>query len=69
MDLLLDICGTIIKVVIFSTQNIGIKAVWKKDSQWNNVEADLSFIIDDLKDLPVIIEEMEEGIARKFREN
>ena len=37
-------------------QNIGMKAVWKKDSQWNNVEAD--FIIDDLKDLPLIIEEV-----------
>ena len=62
---MLDICGAIIRVVIFSAQNIGMKVVWEKDSQWNNVEAD--FIIDDLKDLPVIIEEMEEGIARKFR--
>ncbi|OAS89532.1 MULTISPECIES: HAD family hydrolase [Metabacillus] len=34
-------------------QNVGMKGVWKQDSQWNHVEAD--FIINDLAELPSII--------------
>jgi putative hydrolase of the HAD superfamily len=37
-------------------KNIGILGVWKKDIQWSNVEAD--FIVDDLKELPLIIQEV-----------
>ena len=37
-------------------KNIGMIGVWKKDRQWNNVEAD--FIIDDLSELPLIINEI-----------
>ncbi|MDC3415271.1 HAD family hydrolase [Terrihalobacillus insolitus] len=36
--------------------NIGMLGVWKKDLQWNNVEAD--FIVEDLKELPLIIHEL-----------
>ncbi len=36
-----------------AAQNVGIKGIWKKDFQWNNVEAD--FIVDDLAQLPLII--------------
>lgn len=32
---------------------IGMLGVWKRDRQWNNVEAD--FVIDDLKELPLIV--------------
>lgn len=35
-------------------RNIGMLAVWKKDLHWKNVDAD--FIIEDLKELPLIIE-------------
>ncbi|WP_332698175.1 HAD family hydrolase [Halalkalibacter lacteus] len=37
-----------------AAQKVGMKGIWKKDSQWNNVETD--FIIDDLGELPLIIE-------------
>ena len=36
-------------------KNIGMIGVWKKDRQWNHVEAD--FIIEDLDELPLIIYE------------
>ncbi|WP_057914288.1 HAD family hydrolase [Peribacillus muralis] len=39
-----------------AAQNVGMKGVWKRDFQWNNVEAD--FIIDDLAELPLIIEKL-----------
>ena len=39
---------------IKAAQNVGMKGIWKKDIQWNNVEAD--FIIEDLGELPLIIE-------------
>jgi putative hydrolase of the HAD superfamily len=39
-----------------AAQNVGIKGIWKKDFQWNNIEAD--FIVDDLAELPSIIENL-----------
>ncbi|SFC58109.1 putative hydrolase of the HAD superfamily [Bacillus sp. OV322] len=39
-----------------AAQNAGMKGIWKKDFQWNNVEAD--FIVDDLAELPSIIENL-----------
>ncbi|OIK11897.1 HAD family hydrolase [Bacillus sp. MUM 13] len=39
-----------------AARNVGMKAIWKKDFQWNNVEAD--FIVDDLAELPLIIENL-----------
>lgn len=36
-----------------AAQNVGIKGIWKKDFQWNNIEAD--FTIDDLSELTSII--------------
>jgi putative hydrolase of the HAD superfamily len=41
---------------IKGAQNIGMKGIWKRDSQWDNVEAD--FVIDDLRELLFIIEEV-----------
>lgn len=35
------------------SQNIGMKSIWKKDIQWEDVEAD--FTVNDLKELPLII--------------
>ncbi|MEK4626816.1 HAD-IA family hydrolase [Solibacillus sp. FSL R7-0682] len=37
-----------------AARNVGMKAVWKKDFQWDNVEADA--IVQDLLELPIIIE-------------
>lgn len=37
-------------------KSIGMLGVWKKDIQWHNVDAD--FIVDDLKGLPLIIQEL-----------
>lgn len=39
-----------------AAQNVGMKGIWKKDFQWNNVKAD--FIVDDLAELPLIIENL-----------
>ncbi|NRD79813.1 HAD family hydrolase [Bacillus sp. BRMEA1] len=37
-----------------AAQNVGMIGIWKKDHQWNSVEAD--FIIADLAELPLIID-------------
>ena len=36
-----------------AAQTIGMKGIWKKDFQWNNVQAD--FTVNDLGELPLII--------------
>ncbi|WP_100406995.1 HAD family hydrolase [Bacillus solitudinis] len=36
-----------------AAQNIGLKGIWKKNQQWNSVDA--YFIVDDLAELPSII--------------
>jgi putative hydrolase of the HAD superfamily len=36
-----------------AAQNVGMKAIWKKDFQWDNVEAD--YIVNDLAEIPIII--------------
>ncbi|WEG14482.1 HAD-IA family hydrolase [Pullulanibacillus sp. KACC 23026] len=41
---------------IKASQNVGMKAFWKKDHQWNDVEAD--FIINDLSEVPTIIRDL-----------
>jgi putative hydrolase of the HAD superfamily len=43
-----------------AAQNVGMKGIWKKDFQWNNVEAD--FIVDDLEELSLIIENLNKQI-------
>lgn len=37
-----------------ASQNIGMKGIWKKDLHWDDIDAD--FIINDLKELPLLIE-------------
>jgi len=39
--------------------NIGMVGVWKKNRQWNEVEAD--FVINDLQELPVIVNTLNKG--------
>lgn len=39
-----------------AARNVGMKGIWKRDFQWNNVQAD--FIVDDLGELPLIIENL-----------
>ncbi|WP_138420862.1 HAD family hydrolase [Aquibacillus sediminis] len=41
---------------IQTSQNIGMKGIWKKDYQWDNVKAD--FIVEDLKEIPLIVKEL-----------
>ncbi|MFT4413806.1 HAD family hydrolase [Fredinandcohnia humi] len=36
-----------------AAKNVGMKGIWKKDLQWNHVEAD--FIVDELAEIPSII--------------
>lgn len=38
-----------------AAQKIGMKAIWKRDIQWDTVNAE--FIIDDLKELPLIVKD------------
>jgi putative hydrolase of the HAD superfamily len=41
-----------------AAQNVGMKGIWKKDFQWNNVKAD--FTVNDLEELPLIIKNLSE---------
>lgn len=38
---------------IKAAQDVGMIGVWKKDCQWDNIEAD--FIVDDLTEIPLIV--------------
>ena len=39
-----------------AAKNVGMKTVWRKDIQWDQVDAD--FIVDDLADLPTVIKKI-----------
>jgi len=39
-----------------AAQNVGMKGVWKRDTQWDDVEAD--FTINDLSEIPLIINKL-----------
>lgn len=39
-----------------AAQKVGMKGVWKRDYQWDNVKAD--FIVEDLKELPLIVDKL-----------
>lgn len=41
---------------IEASKNVGMIGIWKKDFQWNKVDAD--FIVDDLMEVPIIIKEI-----------
>lgn len=43
-----------------AARNVGMKGIWKRNFQWNNVQAD--FIVDDLGELPLIIENLRQQI-------
>lgn len=47
-----------------AAQKAGMKGIWKKDSQWGSFETD--FIIDDLADLPFIIERIKNECGKSF---
>ena len=36
-----------------AAQHVGMKGIWKKDKQWDDVEADA--IVEDLLEIPIII--------------
>ena len=41
-----------------AAQNIGMKGIWKKDFQWDNVDVEADSIVNDLSELPLIIENL-----------
>ena len=43
---------------VLAAKNVGLKGIWKRDFQWNNVNAD--YIVDDLGELPMIIVKLNE---------
>lgn len=45
---------------IRAANEVGMKSIWKKDSQWNSFEAD--FIIDNLLEIPLIIEKINKSV-------
>ena len=45
---------------IKAANEVGMKSIWKKDSQWNSSEAD--FIIDNLLEIPLIIENINKSV-------
>lgn len=47
---------------VLAAQNVGMKAIWKKDAQWKDVEAD--FMIDDLMEVVFIIKNSNKHIIQ-----
>ncbi|CAI9391566.1 Pyrimidine 5'-nucleotidase YjjG [Bacillus sp. T2.9-1] len=41
---------------VLAAKKVGMKGIWKKVSQWNNVNAD--YMVDDLGELPNIVEKL-----------
>ena len=41
---------------VLGAKNVGMKGIWKKDFQWNNVDAD--YVVDGLNEVPLIIEKL-----------
>ncbi|MCL1696938.1 HAD family hydrolase [Lysinibacillus sp. BPa_S21] len=41
---------------VIGAKKVGMKGIWKKDFQWDNVDAD--YIVDDLMELPPVIENL-----------
>jgi len=41
---------------VAASQDVGMIAVWKKDSQWKDVDAD--FIVHDLMEIPIVVESL-----------
>lgn len=39
-----------------ASQNLGMKGIWKRDYQWDNVKAD--FIVGDLDEIPLIVDKL-----------
>lgn len=40
-----------------AAQNVGMKGIWKRDNQWNNIEADA--IIDDFSELTLVLKNLD----------
>ncbi|MEK4386321.1 HAD family hydrolase [Solibacillus sp. FSL W7-1464] len=40
-----------------AAQNVGMKGIWKRDNQWNNIEADA--IIDNYSELPLVLKNLD----------
>ncbi|MDQ0857768.1 HAD family hydrolase [Bacillus sp. V2I10] len=49
---------------VSAAQKAGMKGIWKKDSQWGSLETD--FIIDDLAELPLIMERIWNECRKSF---
>lgn len=47
---------------VMGAKNVGMKGIWKKDSQWDHVNAD--YVVDDLMELPSIVEKLNEELSR-----
>lgn len=48
-------------------QKVGIKGIWKKDYQWNDVESD--FTIHDLEEIPFIVDELNNQNLKAYQAN
>lgn len=52
---------------VIGAKKVGMKGIWKKDLQWDNVDAD--YIVDDLMELPLIIEKLSEQLSESYSTN
>ena len=43
-----------------AAQNVGMKGIWKKDSQWTDIKADA--IIDDYLEVPLVLKKLERNL-------
>jgi len=49
---------------VLGAKKVGMKGIWKKDFQWDNVDAD--YIVDDLVELPLIIEKLNKQYSESY---
>jgi len=49
---------------VLGAKKVGMKGIWKKDFQWDNVDAD--YIVDELVELPLIIEKLNKQYSESY---
>jgi putative hydrolase of the HAD superfamily len=49
---------------VLGAKKVGMKGIWKKDFQWDDVDAD--YIVDDLVELPLIIEKLNKQYSESY---
>ena len=44
-----------------AAKHVGMKGIWKKDMQWKDVDVQAEYVVDNLMEIPTIIDELVGG--------